>query len=121
MKKLIIACLLGLAVTTAYAQNYYNNNRNTQQRSGYTFYNHAAVYGYIMGRTWKNQSTVVSIEQNGIFVNGNCVSGAVTVERFNATSALISAYIFGSQQAFFLIDLSNNSLTEADGTVYFTR
>lgn len=49
------------------------------------------VHQYMFGTTWRGSGGELRIAQNGVFLNGMCVSAAPVVKQFNSQRALITA------------------------------
>ncbi len=78
------------------------------------------VIGYLSGRTFREISSggVLQIRQEGVYVNGQCMTGAPSVSSFSSTSAVVRASLIPSGTIIFHVDAQNGTITDSSGFTY---
>jgi hypothetical protein len=105
--------------------NYSNSSQNSSnQNSSYRFVNPESVIDYLSHKKFSNGVNRVKITYQGVFVNGNCMTGAPRVVRYTANEALVTATIVGlnAPPMRLLVDPVENKITDLeDGSVFYSK
>lgn len=92
--------------------------------SGYstTFRTSSDVMAYVSNRFKNSIGNVITIKYDGLYCNGNQITNAVRVVRFDGSYAKLSAtspYTQGT--LYFTVDASRGTITDGSGDVFYKR
>ena len=103
--------------------NSYESHDSARHRSVIKFQTAYDVTAYLSGRKFycSSKDITMQIKSEGIYLNGNCCTGAVNVIEFSGTQALISAWSpYNGAEFSFIVDTENGSVSD-NSDVYFER
>ena len=88
--------------------------------SGIRFSTAYDVIGYLSGRTFRDidGGGSLQIRQDGVYVNGQCKTGAPRVIRFSSTNAIVQASIVPSGSITFHVDAQSGTINDSMGNTY---
>lgn len=98
-----------------------SSDSNSSSNSSYRFSSPHDVIGYLADKTFYNGNIQLRIRADGVWINGNCVTGAPNVERCESWKALIRAYTPTGQKLSLLIDPIHGQVVDESGDVYALR
>lgn len=101
-----------------YSSSMYGSNSDED----YTFTSATSAMGYVTSNTYTRNGERIRIGFDGVYVNGQCISGAPTLVDFDETRAMIrcSSPYYGSVS--YIIDCSDGSLKDCrTGAVYYAQ
>lgn len=109
----------------------YNNNTSSS-RSSYsggstsysstTFNTSSEVMAYVSNRFRNSSGNTITIKYDGLYSNGNQITNAVRVVRFNGSRATLTAtspYTAGT--LYFTVDASRGTFTDGSGDVFYIQ
>ena len=78
------------------------------------------VIGYLSGRTFRDidGGGSLQIRQEGVYVNGQCMTGAPRVSRFSSTNAIVQASFVPGGTITFIVDAQNGTISDSMGNTY---
>ena len=89
------------------------------QGSSMSFNSAQSVYTYVLGKRFTQGKFRLEVRQDGIYMNGQCVTGAPRVDAFEGPYAQISASYPAGGQFTGLLDADEGTLTDQNsGDVY---
>lgn len=102
---------------SAYEETY--EDEAYEDESSVNFQSAQQVYTYILGKRFRQGQFRLEIRQEGIYMNGQCVTGAPRVDAFEGPYAQISASYPAGGQFTGVLDADEGTLTdENSGDVY---
>ena len=99
----------------------YGSSGSGKRRTGSsvtTFRYIGVVHQYMFDTTWRGSAGKLRIAQNGIYLNGTCISGAPLVKQFNSHRALISVNLPPYGDTTLIIDCALGVLYQGGDTWY---
>ena len=104
--------------SSAYDEETYEDEAY-EDESSVNFQSGQQVYTYILGKRFRQGQFRLEIRQEGIYMNGQCVTGAPRVDAFEGPYAQISASYPAGGQFTGVLDADEGTLTdENSGDVY---
>ncbi len=78
------------------------------------------VIGYLSGLTFHETSSggLLQIRQDGVYVNGRCMTGAPSVSNFTSTSAVVRASLIPTGTLIFNVDAKKGIITDNSGMTF---
>ena len=106
--------------SSAYDEETYESGAyDDEEVSSVNFQSAQQVYTYILGKRFRQGQFRLEIRQEGIYMNGQCVTGAPRVDAFEGPYAQISASYPAGGQFTGVLDADEGTLTdENSGDVY---
>ena len=106
--------------SSAYDEETYEAEAYDEEEvSSVNFQSGQQVYTYILGKRFRQGQFRLEIRQEGIYMNGQCVTGAPRVDAFEGPYAQISASYPAGGQFTGVLDADEGTLTdENSGDVY---
>ncbi|MBR6981388.1 MAG: hypothetical protein IKH88_16350 [Prevotella sp.] len=106
--------------SSAYDEETYEAEAYDEEEvSSVNFQSGQQVYTYILGKRFRQGQFRLEIRQEGIYMNGQCVTGALRVDAFEGPYAQISASYPAGGQFTGVLDADEGTLTdENSGDVY---
>ena len=90
-----------------------------EEESSVNFQSGQQVYTYVLGKRFRQGQFRLEVRQDGIYMNGQCVTGAPRVDAFEGPYAQISASYPAGGQFTGLLDADEGTLTDQNsGDVY---
>lgn len=87
-----------------------------------TFNTSSDVMAYVSNRFRNSTGNVITVKYNGIYCNGNPITNAVRVVRFNGSHATLSATSpYASGTLYFSVDASRGTITDNSGDVFYIQ
>lgn len=87
-----------------------------------TFSTSSEVMAYLGNRFKNSAGNVITVKHNCLFSNGNQITNAIRVERFNGSRATLTAtspYTVGT--LYFTVDASRGTFTDGSGDVFYIQ
>ncbi len=101
------------------SQSSYSSGGSTRTT---TFNTSSDVMAYVSNRFRNSTGNVITVKYNGIYCNGNPITNAVRVVRFNGSHATLSATSpYASGTLYFSVDASRGTITENSGDVFYIQ
>lgn len=87
-----------------------------------TFNTSSDVMAYVSNRFKNSVGNVITIKYDGLYSNGNQITNAVRVVRFNGSRASLSATSPYTQETlYFTVDASRGTITDGSGDVFYIQ
>ena len=106
--------------TTPTSSNQSSDSNSSSNRS-YRFSSPHDVIGYLADKTFYNGNIQLRIRPDGVWLNGNCATGAPNVERYESLKAMIRAYTPTGQKLSLFVDPIHGQVIDESGDVYNLR
>lgn len=106
--------------TTPTSSNQSSDSNSSSNRS-YRFSSPHDVIGYLADKTFYNGNIQLRIRPDGVWLNGNCATGAPNVERYESWKAMIRAYTPTGQKLSLFVDPIHGQVIDESGDVYNLR
>ena len=107
---------------TSYSSNSYSHSNSSSSYSSTTFRTSSDVMAYVSNRFKNSIGNVITIKYDGLYCNGNQITNAVRVARFDGSYAKLTAtspYTQGT--LYFTVDASRGTITDGSGDVFYKR
>ena len=106
--------------SSAYDEETYESEAYDEEEvSSVNFQSGQQVYTYVLGKQFRQGQFRLEVRQDGIYMNGQCVTGAPRVDAFEGPYAQISASYPAGGQFTGLLDADEGTLTDQNsGDVY---
>lgn len=96
--------------------------RPQRKQNPFQFYNESLVYAYLNRATYKSDNGAkVTIEPNGIYVNGQCHTGGIEIDDFSLTRAIIRAETFRGTKYEVLVDTEYDYIMDISSGICYMR
>lgn len=105
---------------STYEETY--EDESYENESSMNFQSAQQVYTYVLGKQFRQGQFRLEVRQEGIYMNGQCVTGAPRVDAFEGPYAQISASYPAGGQFTGLLDADEGTLTDQNsGDVYVLK
>lgn len=100
-----------------------NSNRATplSEPTSTTFHSDSDVIAYLSSNSFTHNGVSISVSGGNMYLNGQCVSGAISVVNFNSTRAQLEAHSPYSGRMRFVVDCRNETITDLNSGDVFRK
>lgn len=107
-------------VSESKAKTIENANSPRGRKGNYTFHHAQDVYNYLYGKTFVSGGYSISFSGSGMYVNGQCWTGAISVTNFSATRATCTAVSPYGGNITITVDCQNGYVIN-QGDIYYEQ
>lgn len=117
----VVIFLVGVFASQGGGSSYdEDDGYSSSMYESYTFTSATDIWSYVTSHSFSGNGMRISVQHDGVYINGQCISGAPSIVDYNSTQVMITSHSpYGNTNNRFIIDCSEGYLKDCNSGEYF--